>query len=91
MIIIGKLTAPSPGSTQAIAARDEAFIRDLAVNSSAGAHYIDICENFARSGRGYTFMVNGYCGEAVDTPIVMTAPTLKRLRKSLSLPKSPAL
>ncbi len=77
MIIIGeKINGSIPSVGRAIAARDEAFIRDLAVRQAeAGADFIDVCASVDKSVEVETMKwLIDIVQDAVDTPICIDSP-----------------
>ncbi len=94
MIIIGeKINGTIPRVNQAIAARDEAFIRDLAVKQSeAGAHYIDICAGTSPEVEEDTLLwLMDIVQEAVDTPICIDSPNPETIAKVFKFAQKPGI
>lgn len=77
MIIIGeKINGSIPSVGRAIAAHDEAFIRDLAIRQAeAGADYIDVCASVDKEIEIETMKwLIDIVQDAVDTPIAIDSP-----------------
>jgi len=76
MIIIGeKINGSIPSVGRAIAERDEAFIRDLAVRQAeAGADYIDVCASVEKNELETMKWLIDLVQDAVDTPIAIDSP-----------------
>ncbi|HHU05532.1 MAG TPA: methyltetrahydrofolate cobalamin methyltransferase [Clostridiales bacterium] len=77
MIIIGeKINGSIPSTGRAIAAKDEAFIRDLAIRQAeAGADYIDVCASVNSEIEMETMKwLIDIVQDAVDTPIAIDSP-----------------
>ena len=94
MIIIGeKINGSIPSVAKAIADRDEAFLRDLAVRQAeAGSTYIDVCASVEPEFEYDTlaWMLN-LVQDAVDTPIAVDSPDANCIVKCLPLVKKPGL
>ena len=94
MIIIGeKINGSIPSVAKAIAERDEAFLRDLAVRQAeAGSTYIDVCASVEPEFEYDTlaWMLN-LVQDAVDTPIAVDSPDANCIVKCLPLVKKPGL
>ncbi|MDR2486665.1 MAG: methyltetrahydrofolate cobalamin methyltransferase [Clostridiales Family XIII bacterium] len=94
MIIIGeKINGAIPSTAKAIAERDEAFIRDLAVRQSeTGAAYIDVCASTAPEQERETLeWLIGIVQDAVDTPLSLDSPDPQVILDVLPLAKRPGL
>ncbi len=77
MIIIGeKINGSIPSVAKAIAARDEDFIKDLAIRQSeAGADYLDVCSSVEKSQEMETMeWLIGLVQSVTDTPICIDSP-----------------
>jgi 5-methyltetrahydrofolate--homocysteine methyltransferase len=82
MIIIGeKINGTIPGIKKAIEARDEEYIRNLAVKQSeAGADYIDVCAGTAPKIEEETLRwLMDIVQDAVDTPLSIDSPNPKTI------------
>ncbi|MBO7739175.1 MAG: dihydropteroate synthase, partial [Oscillospiraceae bacterium] len=94
MIIIGeKINGSIPSVAKAIAERDEAFLRDLAVRQAeAGSTFIDVCASVEPEFEYDTlaWMLN-LVQDAVDTPIAVDSPDANCIVKCLPLVKKPGL
>ena len=94
MIIIGeKINGSIPSVAKAIADRDEAFLRDLAVRQAeAGSTYIDVCASVEPEFEYDTlaWMLN-LVQDAVDTPLAVASPDANCIVKCLPLCKKPGL
>ncbi len=94
MIIIGeKINGSIPSVGDAIARRDEAFLRDLAVRQAeAGSTYIDVCASVEPEFEYETlsWMLN-LVQDAVDTPLSVDSPDAHCIVKCLPLCKKVGL
>lgn len=94
MIIIGeKINGTIPKVGKAIAEKDEAFIRDLAVRQAeAGAHYIDVCAGTAPELEEETLIwLMNIVQDAVDTPLCIDSPNAKMIAKVFKYAKKPGI
>jgi 5-methyltetrahydrofolate--homocysteine methyltransferase len=94
LIIIGeKINGTIPSVKMAIAARDEEFIRNLAVRQSeAGAHFIDLCAGTAPDVEVETLrwlmdIVQG----AIDTPLCIDSPNPHAIKAVFKYAKRPGI
>lgn len=94
MIIIGeKINGSIPSVAKAIAEKDEAFLRDLAVKQAeAGSTYIDVCASVEPEFEYETlsWMLN-LVQDAVDTPLSVDSPDAACIVKCLPLCKKVGL
>ena len=94
MIIIGeKINGTIPGVKKAIEARDEDYIRDLAVRQAeAGADYIDVCAGTApeKEAETLTWLME-LVQEAVDKPLCIDSPNVKTIEKVSGYAKGPGI
>jgi 5-methyltetrahydrofolate--homocysteine methyltransferase len=94
MIIIGeKINGAIPSTAKAIAEKDEAYIRDLAVRQSEfGATYIDVCAGTAPEIERETleWLIN-IVQDATDTPLSIDSPDPDVILDLLPLAKKPGL
>ena len=77
MIIIGeKINGSIPSVGKAIAERDEAFIKELAIRQSeANANYIDVCASVEGAQEMETMeWLIGLVQSVTDTPICIDSP-----------------
>ena len=76
MIIIGeKINGSIPSAGKAIAARDEAWIRNLAkIQSEANADYIDCCASVNEGELETMEWLIGLIQDECDTPICIDSP-----------------
>ena len=94
MIIIGeKINGTIPKVGKAIAEKDEAFIRDLAIKQSeAGAHYIDVCASTSPDLEEETLIwLMNIVQDAVDTPICIDSPNPRMIEKVFRHARKPGL
>ncbi|SFG15872.1 5-methyltetrahydrofolate--homocysteine methyltransferase [Desulfotomaculum arcticum] len=94
MIIIGeKINGTIPGVKKAIEAKDEEFIRNLAVKQAeAGADYIDVCAGTAPEVEVDTLkwlmdIVQG----AVDTPLCIDSPNPRIIEQVFKYAQKPGI
>ena len=90
MIIIGeKINGFIPGTAKAIAARDEATIRELALKQTEmGAHYIDVCAGTDADVERETLeWLIGLVQDTVDTPICIDSSDCELLLDMMPLVK----
>ena len=94
MIIIGeKLNGSIPSMGKAIAAKDEARIKDLAKKQAdAGANYLDICASVAVDAEVETlkWMVD-LVQSVTDVPISLDSPSPETLAQALSFCDKPGI
>jgi len=94
MIIIGeKINGTIPGVKKAIEARDEDYIRDLAVRQAeAGADYIDVCAGTSpeKEAETLTWLME-LVQEAVDKPLCIDSPNVKTIEKVYGYAKVPGI
>lgn len=84
MIIIGeKINGTIPSVKRAIEARDEEFIRNLAVKQSeAGADYIDVCAGTTPDKEVETLIwLMDIVQEATETPLSIDSPNARTIEK----------
>ncbi|AOY74773.1 methyltetrahydrofolate cobalamin methyltransferase [Clostridium formicaceticum] len=94
MIIIGeKINGTIPSVKKAIEAKDEAFIRDLAVKQvDAGADYIDVCASTAPEFEVETLKwLMDIVQDAVSKPLSIDSPNAKTIEAVLKYAKKPGL
>ena len=94
MIIIGeKINGSIPSTGRAIAARDEAFIRDLAIRQAeAGADYIDVCASVDddQEMEVMKWLID-IVQDAVDTPIAIDSPNAQTCVDCIPFCKKPGI
>lgn len=94
MIIIGeKINGSIPSMGKAIAAKDEEYIRNMAVKQAeAGANFIDVCASVPPEVEYDTlkWMLDLVQG-AVDTPLAVDSPNADLLVKMIPFVKKPGL
>lgn len=94
MIIIGeKINGAIPAVAEAIARRDAAFIRDLAISQTeAGANYIDVCAstNVEVELETIEWLITEV-QEAVDTPIAVDSPNAEICARAIAFCNKPGL
>lgn len=94
MIIIGeKINGTIPSVKRAIEARDEEFIRNLAVKQSeAGASYIDVCAGTAPDKEVETLIwLMDIVQEATETPLSIDSPNARTIEKVFGRAKKTGL
>ena len=94
MIIIGeKINGTIPKVGKAIAEKDEAFIRDLAVKQAeAGAHYIDVCAGTSPEVEEETLIwLMDIVQSAVETPLCIDSPNPRIIEKVFKYAKKPGI
>ena len=93
IIIAEKINGSIPSVAKAIAEKDEAFLRDLAVRQSeAGATYIDVCSSVAPEVEFDTMRwMLDLVQDATDTPISVDSPNAECLVQLLPYVKKPGL
>ena len=94
MIIIGeKINGTIPKVGRAIAERDEAFIRDLAIKQAeAGADYIDVCAGTAPEVEEETLIwLMNIVQDAVDKPLCIDSPNARMIEKVIKHAKRPGI
>ena len=94
MIIIGeKINGTIPKVGQAIAEKNAAFIRDLAVRQAeAGANFIDVCASTAPELEEETLIwLMNIVQDAVDTPLCIDSPTPSMIAKVFKHARKPGL
>lgn len=94
MIIIGeKINGTIPSVKMAIEARDEEFIRNLAVKQSeAGADFIDLCASTAPDVEVETLKwLMDIVQEVTDTPLCIDSPNPLAIKEVLKYAKQPGL
>ncbi|NLP36149.1 MAG: methyltetrahydrofolate cobalamin methyltransferase [Firmicutes bacterium] len=94
MIIIGeKINGTIPRVGKAIAEKDDAYIRELAVKQAeAGAHYIDVCASVAPELEEETLIwLMDIVQDAVDTPLCIDSPNARMIEKVLKHAKKPGI
>ncbi|GBF32594.1 5-methyltetrahydrofolate--homocysteine methyltransferase [Desulfocucumis palustris] len=94
MIIIGeKINGTIPGVKKAIAAKDEEFIRSIAINQAeAGADYIDVCAGTAPEIEAETLIwLMDIVQGAVDKPLCIDSPNPKTIAKVFGHAKKPGI
>ncbi|MDR1961928.1 MAG: methyltetrahydrofolate cobalamin methyltransferase [Gracilibacteraceae bacterium] len=94
MIIIGeKINGTIPSVGKAIAARDEEFIRNLAVREAeGGANYIDVCASTAPEIELETLKwLMDIVQDAVETPLSIDSPNVKTILEALPYAKKPGM
>ena len=94
MIIIGeKLNGSIPSMAKAIAEKDEAYIRDLAVKQSeAGVHFLDVCASVPEEEEpGILKWLIGLVQDVCDTPVCIDSPSAKTCAEAIQYCKKPGL
>ncbi len=93
IIIAEKINGSIPSVGKAIAAKDEAFLKDLAVRQSeAGATFIDVCASVAPEVELETMRwLLDLVQEVTDTPISVDSPNAECLVELLPYVKKPGL
>jgi 5-methyltetrahydrofolate--homocysteine methyltransferase len=94
MIIIGeKINGTIPSVKKAIQAKDEAFIRDLAVRQvEAGADYVDVCASTSPDVEAETLLwLMEIVQDSVDKPLSIDSPNARILEKVLKHAKKPGI
>lgn len=93
IIIAEKINGSIPSVAKAIAEKDEAFLRDLAVRQSeAGATFIDVCSSVAPEVEFDTMRwMLDLVQDATDTPISVDSPNAECLVQLLPYVKKPGL
>ncbi|AKL94764.1 dihydropteroate synthase DHPS [Clostridium aceticum] len=94
MIIIGeKVNGTIPSVKKAIEARDEEFIRNLAIHQvDAGADYIDVCASTAPEVEVETLKwLMDIVQDAVDKPLCIDSPNAKTIEAVFKYAKLPGL
>jgi 5-methyltetrahydrofolate--homocysteine methyltransferase len=94
MIIIGeKINGSIPSMGKAIAARDEEYIRNMAIKQAeAGAHFIDVCASVPpeEEYEVLKWMLE-IVQDAVDTPLAIDSPNPEILVQMLPFVKKPGM
>ena len=94
MIIIGeKINGFIPRTMEAIVAKDEAYIRSIAVSQTeCGADFIDVCAGTAPEIERETMIwLIGLVQEVVDTPLCLDSSDMDVLLEMMKLAKKPGL
>ena len=94
MIIIGeKINGTIPKVGKAIAEKDEAFIRDLAVKQAeAGTHYIDVCAGSSPEVEEETLIwLMDIVQDAVETPLCIDSPNPRTIEAVLKYARKPGI
>ena len=94
MIIIGeKLNGSIPSTAKAIAEKNEAYIRDLALKQSeAGAHYLDVCASVPEEKEpGVLKWLISLVQESCETPICIDSPSAHICAGAVQYCKKPGL
>lgn len=94
MIIIGeKINGTIPGVKKAIEARDEDFIRGLAIKQAeAGADFIDVCASTAPEVETETLLwLMDIVQEATDSPLCIDSPNARAIESVIHHAKRPGL
>jgi 5-methyltetrahydrofolate--homocysteine methyltransferase len=94
LIIIGeKINGTIPSVGEAIAKKDEAFIRGLAVKQSeAGAAYIDVCAGVMPDVEVETLRwLIGIVQDVTETPLCIDSPSPETIRAVFGFAKRPGL
>jgi len=94
LIIIGeKINGTIPSVKKAIAERDEAFIRDLAVRQTeAGANFIDVVAGTAPEKEVETLIwLMNIVQDAVDTPLSIDSPNARAIEQVFRHARRPGL
>ena len=94
MIIIGeKINGSIPSMGKAITARDEEYIRNMAIKQAeAGAHFIDVCASVPpeEEYEVLKWMLE-IVQDAVDTPLAIDSPNPEILVQMLPFVKKPGM
>ena len=93
MIIIGeKVNGSIPSVGKAIAAKDEDFIKNLAIaQSEAGVDYIDVCASVEEGELETREWLINLVQEVTDTPIAVDSPSVRVCAEALKFCKRPGL
>ena len=94
MIIIGeKINGTIPSVKAAIEAKDEEFIRNLALKQTeAGANYLDVCASTAPELEVETLLwLMNLVQDTVDTPLCIDSPKADVIKEMLKYAKRPGL
>ncbi|AET68162.1 Pterin binding enzyme [Desulfosporosinus orientis DSM 765] len=94
MIIIGeKINGTIPSVKKAIEAKDDEFIRNLALKQSeAGADFIDVCASTAPDFEVETLLwLMGIVQEVTDTPLCIDSPNPRAIKEVFKYAKKPGL
>lgn len=93
MIIIGeKINGSIPSVGKAIAAKDEDFIKNLAIaQSEAGVDYIDVCASVEEGELETMEWLINLVQEVTDTPIAVDSPSVRVCAEALKFCKRPGL
>ncbi|HHU30780.1 MAG: methyltetrahydrofolate cobalamin methyltransferase [Bacillota bacterium] len=93
MIIIGeKVNGSIPSVGKAIAAKDEDFIKNLAIaQSEAGVDYIDVCASVEEGELETMEWLINLVQEVTDTPIAVDSPSVRVCAEALKFCKRPGL
>ncbi len=93
MIIIGeKINGSIPSVGKAIAAKDEDFIKNLAIaQSEAGVDYIDVCASVEEGELETMEWLINLVQEVTDTPIAVDSPSARVCAEALKFCKRPGL
>jgi len=92
IIIAEKLNGSIPSCAAAIAARDEAYIKDLAKRQAdAGADFIDCCASVRENElEVLTWMINAI-QDVTDCPISVDSPDVSAIIEAMPLCKKPGM
>jgi 5-methyltetrahydrofolate--homocysteine methyltransferase len=93
VIIIGeKINGSIPSVGKAIAAKDEDFIKNLAIaQSEAGVDYIDVCASVEEGELETMEWLINLVQEVTDTPIAVDSPSARVCAEALKFCKRPGL
>jgi 5-methyltetrahydrofolate--homocysteine methyltransferase len=93
VIIIGeKVNGSIPSVGKAIAAKDEDFIKNLAIaQSEAGVDYIDVCASVEEGELETMEWLINLVQEVTDTPIAVDSPSVRVCAEALKFCKRPGL
>lgn len=94
MIIVGeKINGTIPSVKNAIAEKDEQFIRDLAIKQTeAGAHFLDVCAGTAPEYEVETLIwLMNLIQDTVDTPLCIDSPNAKVIEEVFKYARHPGL
>jgi 5-methyltetrahydrofolate corrinoid/iron sulfur protein methyltransferase len=93
VIIIGeKINGSIPSVGKAIAAKDEDFIKNLAIaQSEAGVDYIDVCASVEEGELETMEWLINLVQEVTDTPIAVDSPSVRVCAEALKFCKRPGL
>ncbi|WP_407313552.1 methyltetrahydrofolate cobalamin methyltransferase [Desulfosporosinus sp. SB140] len=94
MIIIGeKINGTIPSVKNAIAERDEEYIRNLALKQTeAGAHYLDVCASTAPEYEVETLIwLMNLVQDTVDTPLCIDSPNAAVIKEVFKYARRPGL